>query len=117
MTRIRRILAAMSAIAVAGVPPAAAFADTSTRIVGKEFEFEPSKVTVDAGETVTIKFKNKGVMSHNITFKNIDAKTKTIQSGNTTTIEVTIDEPGTYDFVCSVPGHSQAGMRGQLVVK
>jgi uncharacterized cupredoxin-like copper-binding protein len=27
-----------------------------------------------------------------------------------------LDEPGTYEFLCSVPGHAEAGMRGEIVV-
>ena len=26
-------------------------------------------------------------------------------------------EPGTYSFLCTVPGHAEAGMEGTLVVK
>jgi azurin len=41
-------------------------------------------------------------------------------AGNGETVEVTFKAPseaGRYDFVCSFPGHFQAGMRGTLVVK
>ena len=26
------------------------------------------------------------------------------------------DKPGTFDFACLIPGHYQAGMKGQIVV-
>ncbi len=41
-------------------------------------------------------------------------------AGNGETVEVTFVAPkkaGSYDFVCSFPGHFLAGMRGTLVVK
>lgn len=58
----------------------------------------------------------RGFGSHNLTVEGLDIGTDTIQAGNTTTISFTPEEPGTYDIVCTVPGHSQAGMTGDLVV-
>jgi nitrite reductase (NO-forming) len=118
MTRVRGALgAAYVAVAIGGFAGTAAFAETMTTVVAKKFSFAPSTVTAEAGETVTIEFANKGSLSHNLTFKKLDAKTETIQSGNTQTIEVQVDAPGTYQFICTVPGHAQAGMKGKLVVE
>jgi azurin len=44
------------------------------------------------------------------------AHTKMLGGGETTTIEFTAPEPGTYDFICSFPGH-YAIMRGKLIVQ
>lgn len=40
-------------------------------------------------------------------------------AGNGETVEVTFKVPaaGTYDYICSFPGHFLAGMKGKLVVK
>jgi len=109
--------AAYTFIAIGGFAASATFADTVTTVVAEKFNFKPSNLTAEAGETVKIAFANKGSLSHNLTFKNLDAKTETIQSGNTQTIELQVDEPGTYQFICTVPGHAQAGMKGKLVVE
>ncbi len=117
MTRFWRALGAgYVAVAIGGFAATAAFGDTMTTVVAESFSFQPSKLTAEAGETVTIEFKNQGSLSHNLTFKNLDAKTETIQSGKTRTIELRVDEPGTYKFICTVSGHAQAGMKGKLVV-
>ena len=44
------------------------------------------------------------------------AHTKIIGGGESDTIEFTIDEKGTYDFICSFPGHV-AMMKGKLIVE
>ena len=45
------------------------------------------------------------------------AHTKMIGGGQTDTITLTAPmEPGEYDFICSFPGHTMAGMVGVLVV-
>jgi azurin len=45
---------------------------------------------------------------------------KTALAGNGETVEVTFTvpkAPGSYPYVCTFPGHFQAGMRGTLEVK
>ncbi|MDO5972352.1 azurin [Flavivirga aquimarina] len=46
----------------------------------------------------------------------IIAHTKLIGGGQTTTIEFDAPEPGTYDFLCSFPGH-YAIMKGKFIVE
>ena len=38
-------------------------------------------------------------------------------AGGTGTGTFTIERAGTYTFVCSVPGHSDAGMKGTITVQ
>lgn len=44
------------------------------------------------------------------------AKTEMIGGGGETTVEFTAPEPGTYDYICSFPGH-YVQMRGKLIVE
>ncbi|HMZ46438.1 MAG TPA: azurin [Chitinophagaceae bacterium] len=48
--------------------------------------------------------------------KDIIAHTKTIGGGESTTIEFKAPAKGTYDFLCSFPGHS-AMMKGKFIVE
>jgi uncharacterized cupredoxin-like copper-binding protein len=44
--------------------------------------------------------------------------TRTLEPGDTDTIELTIDQPGEFVYICLMPGHGDMmGMRGRLVVK
>lgn len=47
---------------------------------------------------------------------NIIAHTKLLAGGESDTITFTITEKGTYDFICSFPGHSGM-MKGKLIVE
>lgn len=104
-------------LAAAALSTTGARAGTNTTIIAEQFSFQPATVEADAGEPITITFENRGSLSHNLSFTGLDVKTKTIQSGNA--IEITLEpkSPGTYPFVCTVPGHEQAGMKGKLVVE
>ncbi len=48
--------------------------------------------------------------------KDVIAHTKTIGGGESTTVEFKAPAKGTYDFLCSFPGHF-ATMQGQLIVE
>ncbi len=86
-------------------------------VVGTEFSFNPSSISVRAGEKVKIIFKNLGGATHNLTIEGLGASTKTIGPDKTDTIEFTAPTSGTYNFFCSIPGHKAAGMEGQLIVE
>ena len=47
---------------------------------------------------------------------NIVAHTKLLGGGESDSITFTISEPGTYDYICSFPGHL-ALMKGKLIVE
>jgi plastocyanin len=86
-------------------------------VVGTEFSFNPSSITLSAGERVKIIFKNQGKAPHNLVIQGLGIGTRTIFGGQTDTIEFTASSSGTYTFYCSVPGHRSAGMEGKLEVK
>jgi len=85
-------------------------------IEGDEFSFSPSTETVAAGE-IEITFENAGTVGHDLVFEDINAGTQVIEPGESETIRFIIEEPGTYTFYCSVNGHRQLGMEGELVVE
>ena len=78
-----------------------------------EFYFDPSTITIPAGQTVRLIITNVGYLSHTFTISafNIDV---TLSPGETVEIEVTAEEPGEYELVCRF--HIAQGMVGTVVV-
>ena len=107
------------AVAFAIALPAAFGASNATVVsvtAGKpsELRFTLSKKTSAKG-VVTFKVTNKGALEHD--FK-IDGKvTKKLEPGTSATLRVTFKKGGKFPFLCTVPGHAAAGMRGVFVVK
>ena len=67
---------------------------------------------------MTIDFANPSALEHNVAIEK-DGKeiavSETIAEGKTS---VSADlAPGTYTFLCTVPGHAEAGMEGTLTVR
>jgi plastocyanin len=75
--------------------------------------FEPAMVHVQAPGTYAVSFVNDGGTLHDITFA--DGTRIEAQAHATATGEVTIPAAG-LTFICSVPGHSDAGMTGEIMV-
>ncbi|HKC21545.1 MAG TPA: cupredoxin domain-containing protein [Gaiellaceae bacterium] len=63
----------------------------------------------------TFDVKNAGQIAHDLAIKG-GPKTSLIQPGGTATLNVTL-KPGRYHLYCTVPGHEQAGMKVDIIVK
>ena len=104
-----------------------------------DFAYSSPSLTVPAGQPVIITIENKGYVEHDFVIEKIDADVvlrddngseahhahgeasdydvhASAQVGQTTTLELTVLEPGIYQFFCSVAGHKEAGMIGELIV-
>ncbi len=74
-------------------------------------------LVVQEGDIVTITLINDDGRSHDIVIREFDAATPVFGSiGQEETVEFVASEAGTYFYFCSVSGHRQAGMEGQLIV-
>jgi uncharacterized cupredoxin-like copper-binding protein len=104
-------LAALVAAAPVTARPTAATAATVT-VTMKEFKFVLSKKTVPHG-TVTFRLVNKGKLDHD--FKIAGKKSKLIKPGRSGKLIVTLKK-GRLAYLCTVPGHAAAGMKGKLSV-
>ncbi len=88
----------------------------SIEVEGGMFYYKPNEIKVKAGEKVTITFKNvEGV--HDFVIDELNVKTQKIKSGETETVEFTPENPGSYEFYCSVGNHRAMGMKGTLIVE
>jgi uncharacterized cupredoxin-like copper-binding protein len=87
---------------------------TVTAAKPSEFRFTLSKKTVPKG-AVTFKVTNKGTVRHD--FKITAKKTPLIAPGKSATLKVTFKKARKYPYLCTVPGHAAAGMKGVLKVR
>lgn len=83
-------------------------------VMGEDFSFSPDEISVQAGEDVAIALTAEDV-EHDVTVKGVGHVVHA-NKGQTEAGGLRIDEPGTYAFWCSVPGHKQAGMTGTITV-
>ncbi len=108
---------------------------------GVDTQFSLTTLAVTAGTPVKLTFKNIGVLEHDFSVLEISVEDVTdsgnaedgghdmgamtdtpdlhisAKPGESGVLEFTPTKPGTYDFVCTTPGHKELGMVGTLVVK
>lgn len=98
--------------------------------------FAPDFITVARGETVRIVLSNTGKLGHEMVLGTAEelqqhaammrkfpamehaaAHMAHVAPGATAEIVWHFSRAGTFDFACLIPGHSEAGMRGQVAVR
>ncbi|OGI95761.1 hypothetical protein A2917_00385 [Candidatus Nomurabacteria bacterium RIFCSPLOWO2_01_FULL_42_17] len=85
-------------------------------VVGQNFSFTPSLLTVQKGDRVKIIFKNENGF-HDFKIDEFGIATQQAQSPNTGVLEFTADKIGSFEYYCSVGSHRAAGMKGTLRVE
>jgi uncharacterized cupredoxin-like copper-binding protein len=128
---VRILLLAVAVSAIVAVPVAGAKSTRAAAAIavtaGKpsEFGFKLSVKTVKHGP-VTFTVTNGGAVPHDFKVCSKPTTTKAdtcagkvtpmITPGQKATLSVTFKAAGTYEYLCTVPGHATAGMKGLLKV-
>lgn len=85
-----------------------------------ELRFEPKRIEVQAGIPTRIELENSGAAAHSLVVKTPDGEHDWVHlhvpPGATVAATYQLDEPGTYPVLCTIPGHTEGGMIGELVV-
>lgn len=92
-------------------------APLSVTVTTTEFKYDPATINAAPGQTINLTVKNAGTVQHTFVLTAASVKL-TIDPGQT--VNQTFTAPataGTYQYECDVPGHKEAGMVGQLIVK
>ena len=78
-------------------------------------QFSLTEMTIPANTDVTVNFKNAGALTHSWVVEGQDINTGQLAGGDSKSVTVNLP-PGTYTYICDVPGHKEAGMVGTLTV-
>jgi uncharacterized cupredoxin-like copper-binding protein len=92
----------------------AAAKSATVQVKGGEFFFRLSTKSIAKPGKVTFVFQNVGHVAHD--FKINGKVTPLLQPGMKAKLVVTFKK-GRYPYLCTVPGHAEAGMKGVLTVR
>lgn len=102
-------------LAAVEVPPQA-----TIRVHAGEYSFEPQRLELRAGVPTRIELENEGILEHSLIVRTPDGKHDWIHlhapvhGTDASTFE--LDRPGSYPVLCTIAGHTEAGMVGELIV-
>lgn len=87
------------------------------KISETEFALDPAQVSTQPGE-VTFEVTNDGSTVHDLEVdgEGVEQKTELIQPGQSATLRVDLSQPGSYEMYCTVDGHRESGMEGEVSV-
>ena len=88
---------------------------SAIQVKGGEFFFKLSTKSSAKPGKVTFVFKNVGQLAHD--FKINGKRTPLIRPGKTARLVVTFKRKAKYPYLCTVPGHAAAGMKGVFTVR
>jgi nitrite reductase (NO-forming) len=114
--RIPIILAALVfGLAACGTAPnqTSQAAGSTIEIHAFDLGFKPNAVTLEKPGRYTVKLVNDGAIAHDIAFP--DGAKVVANSKETKTLDIDVPAAGT-TFICSIPGHAEAGMKGMITV-
>jgi plastocyanin len=109
------LAAVLGAVAVAGPrEPAAAPGSQRIALRAARTAYSTTALTARPGQ-VTVSLTNRDLFWHTFTIERLGVNVD-VPVGGTRSVSFTA-EPGTWTFVCTIPGHAAAGMRGTLTVR
>lgn len=131
MKRTLIIMAVFLSLTLAACGKAAAASNT-INVTLTDFQFQPSKFTVPAGQEITFLGNNNGGVVHNFVIMkkgtsagdsfddqdvpNVYWQTELQPGAYVNTKFTAPSEPGDYEVVCKTAGHIAAGMTAKLTV-
>lgn len=83
-------------------------------MVTENVAFSETELNVPAGE-ITVVVENEDLFWHTFTIPELDVDLR-VPVGAELSLTFAAP-PGDYEFVCDIPGHTEAGMRGTLIVE
>lgn len=87
---------------------------TEVAVALGEYSITPDTDPIPVGSTLAV--SNDGAIAHNLQVKGAGLQTADLAAGEQETLDISGLAPGTYEWICAVPGHEAAGMAGTFTV-
>ena len=125
----------LPALLLVGALPGAALAQDDGRTIAVQvqlhelpygFHIAPERINANTGDTLDVEVVNLGKTRHDLVFcakpgeapcAELLGKVDSLPANGTGKVQITPTQPGTYVYYCTLPGHLQGNMKGELIVQ
>lgn len=90
------------------------------------FHIAPERIDASVGDTLTVEVINLGKTRHDLVFcakpgpapctERLAATPNALATNETANLTVKPTQPGSYIYYCTLPGHLEGGMKGEMIV-
>jgi uncharacterized cupredoxin-like copper-binding protein len=85
------------------------------RLEAEDIQWSQTGWQAKSGQPITVVIENIGSLDHNFVIEELDIELN-LSPGETKEISFIFDAAGVYQYLCTVPGHLDAGMIGTITI-
>ncbi len=74
-------------------------------------------ITVTQGNTIVVTIKNVGQIVHAFKVLQVSEDSGNIPPGQEVEVSFVAGQAGTFQYICTIPGHAQLGMKGWFIIQ
>lgn len=103
---------------LAACTPAPALEETQVLYLtldAHDIYWDTEAFTVRVGQPITLRIANQGALDHDFVLDALELHAHLLPD-QVVELAFSFDQPGEYEFYCSIPGHIDAGMTGTFTV-
>jgi uncharacterized cupredoxin-like copper-binding protein len=108
-------LTLVALVVLASVLTACGTPTLKVALIANDIEWNITTINAKVNQPIEITFTNAGALDHDLVIDELGID-MLLAPGDTEVITITVDHAGTIPYICSIPGHEEAGMVGELVV-
>lgn len=92
-------------------------ASGTVRVSMTEFAFDPDPIVLQHGPGARLEVVNDGTTAHDLLIGRLGKGTPDLPPGQRMVLDLSAQPAGTYRVVCDLPGHTEAGMVTELILR
>jgi len=111
----KTILTLVALVILASILAACSTPTLKVTLIASDIEWNITTINAKVNQPIEITVTNAGALDHDFVVEELGVDVL-LAPGDTEVVTVTVDHAGTIAYICSIPGHEEAGMVGEIVV-